>query len=33
MTVVWTAMILDWIIRGAVFRWRFRRLRLTEVQL
>jgi len=33
MTVVWTAMILDWIIRGVVFGWRFRRLRLTEVRL
>jgi len=33
MTVVWTAMILDWIVRGVVFGWRFRRLRLTEVRL
>jgi putative MATE family efflux protein len=33
MTVVWTSMILDWIIRGVVFRWRFQRLHLTEVRL
>jgi putative MATE family efflux protein len=33
MAIVWTAMILDWLVRGIVFGWRFRRLRLTEVRL
>jgi putative MATE family efflux protein len=33
MTVVWTTMILDWLARGAIVSWRFRRLRLKEVHL
>jgi Na+-driven multidrug efflux pump len=33
MTVVWTTMILDWLARGAIVSWRFRRLRLKEVRL
>ena len=33
MTVVWISMILDWIVRGGVFGWQFRRMRLTEVRL
>ena len=33
MTVVWVSMILDWIVRGTVFSWRFRRIRLKDVRL
>jgi Na+-driven multidrug efflux pump len=33
MTVVWTTMMLDWMARGAILSWRFRRLRLKEVRL
>jgi putative MATE family efflux protein len=30
---VWTAMILDWVVRSGIVSWRFARLRLTDVQL
>jgi Na+-driven multidrug efflux pump len=33
MTVVWISMILDWIVRGGVFGWQFRRMRLRDVRL
>ena len=33
MTVVWVSMILDWIVRGTVFSWQFRRIRLKDVRL
>ena len=33
MTVVWISMILDWIVRGAVFGWQFRRIQLKDVRL
>jgi len=33
MPVVWTAMLLDWGVRCAIVRWRFRRLRLADVRL
>jgi Na+-driven multidrug efflux pump len=33
MTVVWGAMVLDWIVRSAIVSWRFRRLSLAEVRL
>jgi Na+-driven multidrug efflux pump len=32
-TVVWTAMILDWAARGGIVSWRFRRLSLAAVRL
>ncbi len=33
MTMVWTTMVLDWVVRGAIVAWRFRRLRLSDVRL
>jgi putative MATE family efflux protein len=30
---VWTAMLLDWVVRSGIVSWRFRRLRLTDVRL
>jgi Na+-driven multidrug efflux pump len=33
MTVVWGAMLLDWIVRSTIVSWRFRRLSLAEVRL
>jgi len=33
MTLVWISMILDWIVRGAVFGWQFRRVQLKDVRL
>jgi putative MATE family efflux protein len=33
MTVVWISMILDWIVRGGIFGWQFRRIRLKGVRL
>jgi putative MATE family efflux protein len=33
MTVVWISMILDWIVRGSVFTWQFRRIQLKDVRL
>jgi Na+-driven multidrug efflux pump len=33
MTMVWTTMLLDWIVRGAIVTWRFRRLSLRKVRL
>jgi putative MATE family efflux protein len=33
MTVVWGAMVLDWIVRSIIVSWRFRRLSLAEVRL
>jgi putative MATE family efflux protein len=33
MTVVWISMILDWIVRGGVFGWQFRRIQLRNVRL
>jgi len=30
---VWTAMILDWVVRSGIVSWRFARLRLTDVRL
>ena len=33
MTMVWASMILDWIVRGLIVSWRFRRLSLGSVRL
>jgi putative MATE family efflux protein len=33
MALVWTTMLLDWLVRGAILSRRFRRLRLKEVRL
>ncbi len=33
MTMVWTTMILDWLVRCAIVSWRFRRLSMREVRL
>ncbi|MFA5028699.1 MAG: MATE family efflux transporter, partial [Candidatus Methylomirabilota bacterium] len=33
MIAVWTAMVLDWVVRGAILSWRFRRLALSSVRL
>ena len=33
MTMVWTTMILDWLVRCAIVSWRFRRLSMGEVRL
>jgi putative MATE family efflux protein len=33
MTMVWAAMVLDWIVRSTIVSWRFRRLSLAEVHL
>jgi len=33
MTVVWATMLLDWIVRGLIICWRFRRLSLRTVRL
>ena len=33
MPAVWTAMILDWVVRGVILSWRFRRLALRSVRL
>lgn len=33
MTAVWTTMILDWIVRGLIVSWRFRRISLGSVRL
>ena len=33
MTMVWATMVIDWMIRGAIVSWRFRRLSMAEVRL
>jgi putative MATE family efflux protein len=33
MTMVWATMVLDWVARGMIVMWRFRRLRLSDVRL
>jgi len=33
MTMVWAAMVLDWIVRSMIVSWRFRRLSMAEVHL
>jgi Na+-driven multidrug efflux pump len=33
MTMVWATMVLDWVARGVIVMWRFRRLRLSDVRL
>ena len=33
MTVVWTTMVIDWIVRCGIVSWRFRRLSLADVRL
>ena len=33
MTMVWMAMVLDWMVRCLIMSWRFKRLRLTDVRL
>jgi len=33
MTMVWATMVIDWMVRGAIVSWRFRRLSMAEVRL
>jgi putative MATE family efflux protein len=33
MTIVWVAMIFDWVVRGTIVTWRFLRMRFTTVRL
>ena len=33
MAMVWTTMVLDWVVRGFIVAWRFRRLRLSDARL
>jgi Na+-driven multidrug efflux pump len=33
MTMVWAAMVLDWIVRSTIVSWRFRRISLANVRL
>jgi putative MATE family efflux protein len=33
MTMVWATMVIDWMVRGAIVSWRFRRLSMADVRL